>query len=163
MKTILLMRHAKSSWKNPHLADHDRPLNKRGERDAPRMGEWINSEDIVPDIILCSTAKRTTMTAEGLLSACDFEGEVKYLQSLYHGGPEDYIDALVTLPEEIQCPMIISHNPGMEYFLELLCAEQEPMPTATIAVINLPIGKWSEINCEVEGQLINLWRPREIP
>jgi phosphohistidine phosphatase len=163
MKTILLMRHAKSSWKNPHLADHDRPLNKRGERDAPLMGEWLNQKDIIPDLILSSTALRTKMTVEGLLKTCGFEGEVKYLRSLYHGGPEDYFEALINLPEEIQYPMIVSHNPGMEYFIDLICDVQERMPTAAIAEINLPIDNWLEINDEVDGQLMNLWRPREIP
>ncbi len=163
MKTILLMRHAKSSWNNPHLTDHDRPLNKRGEHDALRMGEWLNQNNIVPDMLLCSTATRAKMTAEGFLETCAFDGKVQYLQSLYHGGPEDYFDALIALPEDIEYPMIIGHNPGMEYFLDLLCNVQEHMPTAAIAVIQLSIHNWSEINDDVEGQLINLWKPREIP
>lgn len=163
MKTILLMRHAKSSWKNPNLADHDRPLNNRGKRDAPRMGEWLNQEDLVPDILLCSSATRAKMTVDGFLETSAFEGEVKYLRSLYHGGAEDFFEALITLPVEINYPMIIGHNPGMEYFIESICGVHERMPTSAIAVIQLSVDKWSEIHGEVKGELISLWRPKEIP
>jgi phosphohistidine phosphatase len=162
MKTILLMRHAKSSWKNSNLADHDRPLNKRGKRDAPRMGALLNLENLVPDTILCSTALRAKMTVEGILHTCGFEGEVSYLRSLYHGGPDDYFEALSKLQEEIQSAMIIGHNPDMEYFLDLTCDVQEHMSTSAIAIINLSTDNWSEINEEIEGELIHLWKPREL-
>ena len=90
MKTVILMRHAKSSWKDPSLPDHDRPLNKRGKRDAPRMGNLLNLEGYIPEVIYSSTAKRANLTVKGLLKTLNFEGEVTYLGSLYHGGPEDF-------------------------------------------------------------------------
>lgn len=162
MKTVLLMRHAKSSWKDPDLTDHDRPLNKRGKRDAPRMGNLLNIEELVPDAIYSSTAKRAVSTVKKILSTCNFEGEVTYLRSLYHGGPDDFFEILVNLPDEIQIVMLVGHNPDMEYFLDLTCDVQEHLPTAAIAVITFAIDNWSDITYEEEGNLAHLWKPREL-
>jgi phosphohistidine phosphatase len=156
------MRHAKSSWKDPDLTDHDRPLNKRGKRDAPRMGNLLNIEELVPDAIYSSTAKRAVSTVKRILSTCNFEGEVTYLRSLYHGGPGDFFEILENLPHEVQTVMLVGHNPDMEYFLDLTCDAQEHLPTAAIAVITFSIDYWSEINDEEEGNLVHLWKPREL-
>jgi len=162
MKTVLLMRHAKSSWKDPSLADHDRPLNKRGKRDAARMGNLLNEEYLTPDAIYCSTAKRAKSTVDGLLKTGDFDGEVTYTSSLYHGGPDDFFEILSNLPDEIQSVMLVGHNPDMEYFLDLTCDVQEHMPTAAIAVITFRVDSWAEINDEENGELVHLWKPREL-
>jgi phosphohistidine phosphatase len=162
MKTVLLMRHAKSSWKDPGLADHDRPLNKRGKRDAPRMGKLLNEEELIPDIIYCSTARRAKSTVDGLLNSCDFNGEVKYSGSLYHGGPDDFFEVLSSLPDVIQSVMLVGHNPGMEYFLDLICGVKEHMPTAAVAIISFPVENWAEIKNGEDGELVHLWKPREL-
>jgi phosphohistidine phosphatase len=162
MKTVLLMRHAKSSWKDPNLADHDRPLNKRGKRDATRMGNLLIEEDLTPDAIYCSTAKRAKSTVDGLLKVCDFDGEVTYTGSLYHGGSEDFFEILSNLPDEIQSVMLVGHNPDMEYFLDLICDVQEQMPTGAIAVITFSVENWDEITDEEAGELVHLWKPREL-
>ena len=162
MKIVLLMRHAKSSWKDPGLADHDRPLNKRGKRDAPRMGDLLNAEDLIPDAIYCSTARRAKSTVDGLLKNCNFVGEVNYTESLYHGGPDDFFEIISNLPDEIQTVMLVGHNPDMEYFLDLTCDVQEHIPTASIAVIEFPLDNWAEITHEEEGKLVHLWKPREL-
>ena len=75
MKTLLLLRHAKSSWKHPELADHDRPLNKRGKRTAPRVSALLQDEDLIPDLILCSSAVRAHTTALLVAKACAYAGE----------------------------------------------------------------------------------------
>ena len=123
MKTLLILRHAKSSWKQMGISDHARPLNKRGEKSAPRMGQLIYEEGIVPDIILSSTARRARDTADLVADACGFEGEVLYLEDFYHAWPSDYVDALRSLPDEIDSAMVVGHNPGMEMLLELLSDE----------------------------------------
>jgi phosphohistidine phosphatase len=161
MKTVLLIRHAKSSWENPSLADHDRPLNKRGQHDTLRMGKLLNEEEIVPDAIYCSTAKRAKSTVDGLLKNCNFEGEVTYLDSLYHGSPDYFFEILSNLPGEIRSVMLAGHNPDMEYFLDLICNVQEHLSTASIAVIEFPLDNWAEINDGVEGKLVHLWKPRK--
>jgi phosphohistidine phosphatase len=92
MKTLLVLRHAKSSWKNANLADFDRPLNKRGKRDAPRMGELLRREGIVPDLIISSSAERALTTAEAVALACGYDLEIQTTRQLYHAWPDDYIE-----------------------------------------------------------------------
>ena len=162
MKRLLLMRHAKSSWSDVSLGDHDRPLNPRGKTDAPRMGEHLKSEGIIPEVIICSTAKRAKQTAKYLQTECPIDGGVIYSASLYHGGTEEFIEALEELDERIETAMLIGHNPGMEYSLEEFCGVNEVMPTAAIAYIQFEVEAWKEIGLTETGKLIDLWRPKEI-
>jgi phosphohistidine phosphatase SixA len=94
VKSLLILRHAKSSWKHPELNDHDRPLNKRGKNDAPRMGKLLQKEKLIPDVILSSTAIRASATAESVVKACGYKGEVTLNRSLYAAGPEAYLQLL---------------------------------------------------------------------
>ena len=162
MKNVLLMRHAKSSWKDSSLPDHQRPLNKRGTRDAPRMGKFLQGQGISLDAILCSTAVRARETAVGLLKKYTFEGEVQYFDDLYQAGPEMIISILNKLPESIDTAMVIGHNPGMDDFLEMVCDECGHMPTASVAYIKYPIERWLDLRTETMGELVYLWEPREI-
>ena len=163
MKTLLILRHAKSSWKDASLSDHDRPLNKRGKRDAPRMGALIRDEGLVPDLILSSTARRAKATAQAAAEACGYEDQVVLTPELYHAGPESYLMALYSLPDHYERVMVVGHNPGVEELLEDLCGATERMPTAALAQVALPIGAWSELQLEGEGQLVNLWLPKALP
>ena len=160
MKTLLVLRHAKSSWKDFRLSDHDRPLNKRGKKAAPRMGQLLYEEDILPEVILCSTAKRARDTADLVAEASGFEGEILLLDSFYHAWPSDYIDALRGLGDEIRSAMIVGHNPGMELLLEQLTDQSERFPTAALALVKLPIDYWSQLSDETEGEMLQLWLPR---
>lgn len=162
MKTLLILRHAKSSWKKPGSADHERPLNKRGKRDAPRMGQLVEQEDLVPDLIVTSTAKRALVTAEVVAENSGYEGEVRLERSFYMGDPEAYLEVLRQLPDEIQTVMVVGHNPGLEELLEELVMEPDRLPTAALARVDLPIQSWQELDDEVVGELVNLWRPREL-
>jgi phosphohistidine phosphatase len=162
MKTLLILRHAKSSWKKPGLADHDRPLNKRGKGDAPRMGQWVEQQDLVPDLIITSTANRARVTAEVVAENSGYEGEIQLERSFYMGYPEAYLEVLRQLPDEVQTVMVVGHNPGLEELLEELVMEPERLPTAALARIDLPIQTWQELDDEVVGELVNLWRPREL-
>jgi phosphohistidine phosphatase len=162
MKTLLILRHAKSSWKKPGLADHDRPLNKRGKRDAPRVGQLIEQEDLVPDLIITSTATRARVTAEVVAENSGYEGEIRPERSFYMGYPEAYLEVLRQLPDEIRTVMVVGHNPGLEELLEELVMEPERLPTAALARVDLPVYSWQELDDEVVGELVNLWRPREL-
>ncbi len=113
MKTIILMRHAKSSWKETDLADHERPLNKRGEKDAPRMGKLLRDHNLVPQVILSSTAVRCSQTAEAVADKIDYKNEVIYSPTLYLAEPQTYLDALQGLSDDVDCVLVVGHNPGL--------------------------------------------------
>ena len=162
MKTLLILRHAKSSWKNSELADHDRPLNKRGKRDVPRMGELLVREALIPDLIISSSARRAKMTTELLVEESGFEGEILFERDLYAAWPEAYIETLCVTPDEFETVMVVGHNPGLEDLLEILIGEVERMPTAALANVSLPIKRWRELSFETEGELVNIWRPKEL-
>ena len=97
MKELLILRHAKSSWKYQELSDHDRPLNKRGRRDAPRMGRLIRVRGLLPDLVVSSTAVRAMTTAHLASSAAGYTGSVELEPSLYLGGVHPYLEALARL------------------------------------------------------------------
>ncbi|MBN1147828.1 MAG: histidine phosphatase family protein [Anaerolineales bacterium] len=162
MKTLLILRHAKSSWKDDSLPDHDRPLNKRGKQDAPRMGTLLRREELLPDLILCSTARRARATADLVIDASGYEGELHLSLELYSFDAEPYLEALAELDDEYRCVMLVGHNPAMEELVEALVGHFERMPTAALAQIELPINSWSELDTEVGGALVNLWNPKQL-
>lgn len=162
MKTLLLMRHAKSSWKDKSLEDQDRPLNKKGRHDAPMMGEILLDHGLVPQMILSSSALRARQTAEAVAEAARFDGDITYLDRLYMAEPEDYINALRELPNEVDRVLVIGHNPGLEMLLQLLSGQIQSMPTAVIAHVDLPIEHWSDLSMSTTGELAEIWRPKEV-
>ena len=114
MKMVLLLRHAKSDWSDPMLADFDRPLANRGFKDAPRMGEVLARFDCVPDRILASPAKRAKQTTELVAQACGYKKSVQWVDHFYGGASEDLIAALQDLPPNVERPLLVGHNPTME-------------------------------------------------
>jgi phosphohistidine phosphatase len=162
MKTLLVLRHAKSSWDNPRLADFERPLNKRGKRDAPRMGELIKREEIVPDLIISSSAKRALSTAEAVAQACDYESEIQTTRLLYLAGPDEYLEVINAIADVYDRVMVVGHNPGMESLVEDLTGEWLRMPTAALAQIRLNIDSWSELALESDEELVDYWQPKEL-
>lgn len=162
MKTLLVLRHAKSSWSNLNLADFDRPLNKRGKRDAPRMGALLKKEDLVPDLIISSSAARAIATAEAAAQEADYESEIQTTRELYHAWPESFIEVLNGVADHYQRVMVVGHNPGIESLVEEMTGEWIRMPTAALAQISLDIERWSELDLESPQELINVWQPKEI-
>ena len=162
MKTLLILRHAKSSWKDTSSADHDRPLNKRGKQDAPRMGKFLRKQHLVPDKIISSTAKRARKTATAVAKACRYQGKVELTSELYHAGPGAYLAVLQNLPDDDQQVMVVGHNPGMEALVTHLTGRMETMPTAALAHVALPIKQWTELDYETQGELLDLWRPKAL-
>lgn len=162
MKTLLVLRHAKSSWKHPELADHDRPLNKRGKQDAPRIGALLRAEDLIPDLIISSTAVRARATAAAVSEASGYTGEIKLTRALYAAAPEAYLEVLRGLPDEYGRVMVVGHNPGLAELVEMLTGEAEAMPSGALARLTLPVQRWRALNETTEGELIGVWRPREL-
>ncbi len=162
VKTLLLMRHAKSSWKDTELSDIDRPLNKRGKRDAPFMGAVLKEKELVPQLVLSSTAVRARQTAELVAAACNFTGDVRYLDSFYLAEPSAYLRGLADVPDDLERVMVIGHNPGLEGLLQILSGRIEALPTSTIAFLSLPVSSWRDLHDDTEGELLELMIPREL-
>ena len=162
MKTLFLLRHAKSSWKDPGLPDHERPLNSRGKKDAPRMGKLMKSLSLVPDLIISSTAVRARKTAELLVKAADFDCPVELREELYHASVMNHYDILHTLYYDEESLMLVGHNPGMEEFLSSVTSQPDLMKTATLAEIAVPVNSWHDFTMDTGGVLKNIWYPREL-
>ena len=163
MKTLLVLRHAKSSWDHTELADHDRPLNERGERDAPRMGRLLREQGLRPDAVLSSTAERAQRTAREVIEASGYAVEVDLTGDFYLAPPEAYLETLREQAEEHQCIMIVRHNPGLQDLVELLTGQPELFPTAALAHVELPVDRWQDLSTKTAGRLVHLWRPKELP
>ena len=162
MKILLILRHAKSSWKNPGLADINRPLNKRGKRDAPRIGMLLREQDLVPDIILSSPAIRARKTAQAVSIESGYEYDIEIHDDFYPGDPYAFIESLTAMPDQINIALIVAHNPGLEEFLEVLTGDSAHMPTSALAHISLPINNWRELTDDVDGKLVDFWRVKEL-
>ena len=162
MKTLLILRHAKSSWNYPNLSDYNRPLNARGKRAAPRMGEHLREQGLIPDRILTSSAKRARKTANKVAKACGYTGKVKKLDAFYDSVAGVYYETLQALPDKHQRVMVVGHNPTMEQLIYSLTGEFRQMPTAALAHIELPIQNWEALNLDTEGTLVNLWTPKTL-
>lgn len=163
MKTLLVLRHAKSSWDQPGLDDHDRPLNARGEADAPRMGQLVRDEDLMPDLVISSDAVRARLTAEAMAAAAGYEGTIQLDPRLYHAGAAAILAVLASdVDEDEDRVMIVGHNPGLEELVTKLIGESTEMPTAALAQIALPIDRWSELSARTRGTLDGYWCPKDL-
>ena len=163
MKTVLILRHAKSDWSDMSLSDFDRPLAKRGRRDAPRMGHALADFKVVPDQILSSPARRAKQTAELVAEACGYRKSIQWHDSFYGGGSQDLVEALKTLPDRTERPMLIGHNPTMEETVASLLVGYDAlwhhtfairMPTAALVCLDLPVAVWSDLE---PGEAILRW------
>jgi phosphohistidine phosphatase len=154
MLTLLLLRHAKSSWDDPGLDDYDRPLAKRGEKAAPRMGAEIAELGLKPDVILCSSAVRTRETLALVLPEIGGKPEVVYDDAIYLAAPETLLAKVRAVSGAPKSVMVVGHNPGMEELAALLVgdgdkSERKPMaekfPTCALAVITFEAKDWAGI------------------
>ncbi len=162
MKTLLLLRHAKSSWSDDSLDDHDRPLNKRGKKAAPVMGKLMRREGIVPDLIISSTANRAQSTARIVAEHAGAEGDIVLDRGLYLAPPQSYIRVASQVDGSVEKLMMVGHNTGIASLVELLTAHDEAMPTAALAHIMIPIDMWLDLSMNLNCELSSIWRPKEI-
>jgi len=161
MKTLLLMRHAKSSWKYPDLPDHDRPLKKRGLHDARTMGEHLLERKRVPQLIASSTAVRAEQTARLVAEVTECPTPIDLAPTFYQAGPSAYVAYLRALDDTVMRVLLIGHNPGLEVLLEALTGQPERLPTAAIAEIALQIDAWQDLQETPCGELIAISLPGE--
>jgi phosphohistidine phosphatase len=160
MKTLFVLRHAKSSWDHPELSDFERPLNNRGEKAAPFMGELMRKKDLEPDIIFSSPAMRAKTTAKLVKEAAGFDAEIVFNRSVYEAGMHNLLYIVAEIGDEYDAAMIVGHNPGFEGIVRILSGNYERMPTAALAVIDLDIESWSETEPGC-GQLREVLRPKD--
>jgi phosphohistidine phosphatase len=160
MKTLYVLRHAKSSWDTPELADFDRPLNERGSKTAPFMGEFMVANGFEPDLILSSPAVRARETSRLVKEAAHFAAEIVFDQRIYEASARTLQQVVSETDDRFESAMLVGHNPGMEAFIRLLTGKSEAMPTASLGVIDLDIRHWSDIDSGL-GALRRLIRPKE--
>ncbi len=171
MKTILLLRHAKSAWSNPRLDDHDRPLNRRGERAAQAMADHIARRSPHPDLILCSTATRTRQTLAPLLKRLAGPAPpVSFERDLYLASEDTLLSHLQALSDDVSTALLIAHNDGIARLAEMLAGAgpadamarlHEKYPTGALATLRAPDGRWRDLGPHA-GELLAFVRPRDL-
>ncbi|MDZ7717372.1 MAG: histidine phosphatase family protein [Balneolaceae bacterium] len=147
-KKVLLMRHAKSSWDNPGLRDYDRPLNKRGLRDAPRMGRYLKQLQLIPNQIFSSPAERAKSTILQVIQELDLSvSQITWDENLYFNGAKSYLDLIKTADDSSDLVMTIGHNPMTQDAISALSAHTstKAIKTATIACFEFPAESWQTI------------------
>ena len=162
MKTMLMMRHAKSSWESGVATDHERPLNKRGRRDAPVMAQLLCGNDLVPELIISSDSKRTCETLELMQPVFEKFGSESVIdidESFYHAPASEWLEKLVEISDDYGSVLFLGHNPGAEELVMHLSGAYHSMPTAAIAYFEFEVESWDQ--CD-QGRLVDLWRPKEI-
>lgn len=148
-KQLYLIRHAKSSWKNPNLPDFERPLNKRGERDAPLMGERLYKQKIKPDLILSSPAKRAVRTAQIIADKISYPlDNIVKDERIYEAGTTRLFEIIKEIDHQIQLLFLVGHNPGLTLLAKALTHfSYENIPTCGVVGISFETNGWSEITC----------------
>jgi len=170
MKTLLLLRHAKSSWDDDSLTDHDRPLAPRGRRAAPLMARYMVENDHLPDLVLCSTSTRTRQTWAGVEDELAAEIPTEFVEELYLAGPGRMLRLLQHHGGDADVVLMIGHNPGShELALALPDADRDrrvekmyrKFPTAALAVIEFDVEDWADVVPGM-GSLISFTRPKDL-
>lgn len=161
MKKLLVMRHAKSSWSDASLDDFARPLNDRGRRDAPRMGALLRDEQLIPSVIIASTATRARETAQLITAVSPDFPDIVCEPNIYEATPQTLLNMVLSLDAKKSSAMLVGHNPGVEGLVRALTDEVIPMPTATIVLIESSAHEWSEIANE-RAKLVRVFRPKEM-
>jgi len=160
-RRLILMRHAKSSWKSNAPTDHARPLNKRGRRAAPKVGARLRELGWVPDLIVSSDSARTRETFVRMREALGHVGDAVFLESLYHAGIGPVHAALEQLDDAVSTVLLLGHNPGWEQTLHWLSGRDETMQTGASALLMRDTETWSDA-AGAGWTLEALLRPREL-
>ena len=145
MKTLWLLRHAKSSWDTPGADDFNRPLNKRGQKTAPLIGKYIKQLKIKPNLVLCSPAQRTSQTIKLVLEATKADWEVTYDHHIYAAGLTELLYVLTNTSNKVSTLLLVGHNPGIADLLAWLTATIHAFPTCTLAQISLDSNSWHNL------------------
>jgi phosphohistidine phosphatase len=168
-RELLILRHAKSDWDTGARSDFDRPLSKRGRRDAPRVGQFLQQQGLVPDYIISSPAERAKQTVLAVCSQMDIGGEqINWDARIYHASAGSLLNVLNDCPDHAQRVLIAGHNPGLEILLQNLCNHEIPMPddyklmpTGAVAQLEI-LSDWKSLEGRL-ARLVGLTRPASLP
>lgn len=169
-RRILLLRHAKSAWDEPGLEDYDRPLAPRGRRAAAVMGVYIRDEDLVPDLVLCSGARRAQETWETAAHELPQAPAVEHDPALYMVTAERLLKRLKTLPATVKTVLVVGHEGGVDVLARRLVNDGaaplrrrlgEKFPTAALAVVAVELDDWSTL-AEKSGSLTRFAAPKDL-
>ena len=160
MKQLFLLRHAKSSWDDSSLSDFERPLNRRGRKAAPFMGELTASRKIRPEIIVSSPAVRARQTAELFKEAAGLHCPLRFEKQIYDASVADLRTIVSELEEEFASALLVGHQPGTGELIRFLTGESPEVPTACFASISLNVDKWADVR-NGSGKLGLILRPKE--
>ena len=171
VRTLCLLRHAKSSWSDPSLGDHERPLAPRGRRAATRIARYANSQRIRPELVLCSSALRARQTLEPLRPDFRPGAEVRFDDDLYGASADELLGSLRAVNGRIASVLLVGHNPGLEDLATILASDGEPLamellrakfPTGALAILDLGSTTWARLRPGA-AYLARLVLPRELP
>jgi phosphohistidine phosphatase len=169
MKMLYLLRHAKSSWDEPALPDFQRPLAERGRKAAPQMGDYLESEGLTPDAVLCSGARRAVETWQSIAPHFP-DARVQIDDTLYMASPDAMLSWLQRLPDDVSSVLMVGHNPGFEELAQQLAGDgkkkalkriRKKYPTAALAVIQFQTDDWAGIG-SASGYLERFVRPKDL-
>lgn len=147
MKTLFLVRHAKSSRDDTAMSDKDRPLNDRGKRDAPKMGERLAKRDVKPDLVLSSPATRALTTAEIIAKKLDYKvKDIVVDERLYAVGADDLLEVVHKLGDKLERVMVVGHNPELSALAHRFSSEITHMPTCAVAEFTFDAKSWSNVS-----------------
>lgn len=162
MKTLLILRHAKSKQGLEYASDMDRPLSKRGKEDALRIGQALLNLGWIPEVVLSSPAKRARQTAKRVAKAAELSAEIIYDPRLYFEGVAGQLAAIRQIPDEAEIVLLVGHNPDLENLVACLTRQSAFMATATLARVTLLIPAWAETG-ENTGRLQAVLSPDQLP
>jgi phosphohistidine phosphatase len=162
MRTLTLIRHAKSSWNDSTLSDFDRPLNKRGQENAPMMGRLLKEQGVVFDLLVTSPALRALTTAQIIAAAMDYPEQALLKEpELYDAGIDQLLAVIHRLPDSAAAVALVAHNPGLTGLCNYLSGENiENLPTCAIASIDFEVDSWQGV-WRVSGRLARYEYPRK--
>jgi phosphohistidine phosphatase len=168
VRVLYLLRHAKSSWDDSELADHDRPLSPRGKRAARLMADQLIRQRVQPALVLCSTARRARETLKPLERAFSGKVEVRFESALYAASAAELAGRLRSVPAAVPAVLLVGHNPGLQELGLLLARPSanreglgEKFPAGALAVLELDLAGWHDL-AKGSGELTSLVLPREL-
>ena len=161
MKTLLLLRHAKSSKDDAALRDFDRPLNDRGKDDAKLIGRFIRESSITPDLVISSPAKRATKTTELVLKSAGLNINVAFDERIYEADVHRLLTVVSQIEPARSVVILVGHNPGFEDLVETLAGRTTSVPTASLAQIDLTVEEWNKVRAGA-GKLKWLVTPKDL-
>jgi phosphohistidine phosphatase len=167
-RELLILRHAKSDWDSNGASDFHRPLAKRGKKDAPRVGEWLYREGLIPQVIVSSPAQRARETAVKVCKCLDLsKKDIVWDEDVYDADLPVLLGVLARIPQDAELALLIGHNPGLEELLRHLAgadvdepADGKLLPTATVARLEMP-NDWSKLDHGCAG-LVSIVRPKQL-